>query len=101
MPPGHLRLYVTDSTVLSERAITNARAVLSGELAGQYELEIVDVLEHPEAAEEGRIVVTPTLVRHRPEPVRHLVGDLSDRTVVLASLQLPRVPSNAGKECDA
>jgi circadian clock protein KaiB len=101
MPPGHLRLYVTDNTVLSERAITNVRALLSGELAGQYELEIVDVLEHPEAAEEGRIVVTPTLVRRRPEPVRHLVGDLSDRTVVLASLQLPHEPAGADKESEA
>lgn len=101
MAPGHLRLYVTDNTVLSERAITNVRALLRDELAGQYNLEIVDVLEHPEAADEGRIVVTPTLVRQRPEPVRRLVGDLSDRTVVLASLQLPNLPREPEKESEA
>lgn len=98
MPPGLLLLYVTDTTVLSERAVTNVRALLRDELAGQYDLEVVDVLEHPEAAEEGRIVVTPTLVRRRPEPVRRLVGDLSDRTVVLASLQLPHASCDPDKE---
>ncbi len=87
-PRGRLRLYVTDSTVLSERAIANLSALRDGVLAGQYDLEVIDVLEHPEAAEAGRIVATPTLVRLTPEPVRRLVGDLSDRTVVLASLGL-------------
>ena len=72
--------------MLSVRALENIRALREQELAGLYELEIIDVLEHPEAAEEARIVVTPTLIRVRPEPVRRLVGDLSDRTVMLTSL---------------
>lgn len=102
-PPGRLRLYVTDSTVLSVRAITNLRALRDRELAGQYDLEIVDVLESPEAAESDRVIATPTLVRHRPEPVRRLVGDLSDRTLVLASLALSRESEHAGagEECEA
>jgi circadian clock protein KaiB len=87
-PPGRLRLYVTDSTLLSQRAIANLRSLCDRELAGQYEVEVVDVLEDPDAAEENRIMATPTLIRERPEPARRLVGDLSDRATVLATLVL-------------
>jgi circadian clock protein KaiB len=99
--PGRLRLYVSGGTVLSERAIANLGALRDRELAGQYELEVVDVLENPEAAEDGHLMVTPTLVRERPEPVRRLVGDLSDRTAVLASLALSDARLVASKEPQA
>jgi circadian clock protein KaiB len=85
---GELRLYVTGSTLLSTRAIENIEALISEELRGAYACEVVDVLERPDLAEEDGIFATPTLVRRSPGPVRKLIGDLSDRELVLSSLRL-------------
>lgn len=85
---GQLRLYVTDETSLSQRAILNLEDVREGELLGQYELEIIDVLEDPQAAEEASVIATPTLIRTSPLPVRRLIGDLSDRAKVVSALVL-------------
>lgn len=85
---GELRLYVTGSTLLSTRAIENIEALISEELGGAYTCEIVDVLERPDLAEVDGIFATPTLVRRSPAPVRKLIGDLSDRDLVLSSLRI-------------
>lgn len=85
---GELRLYVTGSTLLSTRAIENIEVLLREELRGVYGCEIVDVLERPDLAEADGIFATPTLVRRSPAPVRKLIGDLSDRDLVLTSLRL-------------
>ena len=85
---GELRLYITGSTLLSTRAIENIEALIQDELGGRYTCEIVDVLERPDLAEEDGIFATPTLVRRSPTPVRKLIGDLSDRDLVLSSLRL-------------
>lgn len=85
---GELRLYVTGSTLLSTRAIENIKGLISEELVGLYAYEIVDVLERPDLADEDGIFATPTLVRRHPPPVRKLIGDLSDRELVLASLRV-------------
>jgi circadian clock protein KaiB len=85
---GELRLYVTGSTLLSTRAIENIEALIREELGGAYACEIVDVLERPDLAEADGIFATPTLVRRVPAPVRKLIGDLSDRDLVLSSLRL-------------
>ena len=74
-----LTLFVTGTTPRSIRAIANLRTFCEAELGGHYELEIVDLFEHPERAQPSNIVVSPTLVRSEPKPVRLLVGDLSDR----------------------
>jgi len=58
------------------------------ELRGQYELVIIDVLEHPELAEKEKIVATPTLVKELPPPLRRIIGDLSDSEKVLLGLNL-------------
>jgi circadian clock protein KaiB len=88
--PKHvLRLYVTGSTLRSTRAIDNLRRVLESELPNSYDLEIVDVYEHPEAAAEHQILAAPTLVKLLPEPVRRIIGDLSDTERVLKGLDLP------------
>ncbi len=92
---GELRLYVTGSTLLSTRAIENIEALIGGELVGAYTYEIVDVLERPDLAEEDGIFATPTLVRRSPRPVRKLIGDLSDRELVLSSLRLGPVALQA------
>ena len=88
--PKHvLRLYVTGSTTRSTRAIENLRHVLETELPNSYDLEVVDVYEHPEAAAEHQILAAPTLIKLQPEPVRRIIGDLSDRQRVLRGLDLP------------
>lgn len=83
-----LRLFVTGRTPQSQRALLNLRGILDSVLHIDYELEVIDVLEYPELAEREKILATPTLVRRVPEPVRKIVGDLSDREKVLSSLEL-------------
>lgn len=98
---GELRLYVTGSTLLSARAIENVQWMIREELGQAYDYEVVDVLERPELAEEDRVFATPALVRRSPRPVRKLIGDLSDRELVLASLRLgypPEALRDAGEE---
>lgn len=85
-----LRLYVTGRTPNSLQAIENLRAICDTELAGRYRVEVIDVLEHPQLAEEEKILATPTLVKELPEPLRKIIGDLSDRDKVLLGLDLAR-----------
>lgn len=88
--PKHvLRLYVTGSTLRSTRAIDNLRRVLESQLPDSYDLEVVDVYQHPEAAAEHQILAAPTLIKLQPEPVRRIIGDLSDTERVIRSLDLP------------
>lgn len=83
-----LRLYITGSTPQSQRAIDNLKLICDAELPGVYEVEVIDVLEHPALAENEKILATPTLVKRLPEPVRKIIGDLSDREKVLLGLDL-------------
>ncbi len=83
-----LRLFVTGTTSRSQRAIANMRKICEETLAGQYDLEIIDVYENPEATRDLQVVATPTLVKVLPEPLRRIIGDLSDREKVLAGLNL-------------
>jgi circadian clock protein KaiB len=89
-----LRLYVTGTTPRSARAIQNIRAICEKKLHGRYDLEVVDIYQHPELAKPEAVVVTPTLVKTLPLPVRKLIGDLSDEQRVLIGLDiLPRKPT--------
>ena len=63
------------------------------DLSGRYELEIIDVLEHPEKAEQDKILATPTLIKQLPPPLRRVIGDLSDSEKVLLGLELRQLPS--------
>ena len=83
-----LKLYVTGRTVRAERAIANLRRLCQEELAGCYELQVIDVIEHPQLAEDERILATPTLIKQLPPPLRRVIGDLSDRDKVLLGLDL-------------
>ena len=87
-PRTLLRLYVVGGTQASERALHGAERLRSA-LDGDAELEVVDLRERPEVAEQERILATPLLVRVSPEPVRRIVGDLSDAERVRWSLGLP------------
>jgi circadian clock protein KaiB len=91
MTKFRLRLYITGRTPQSQRAIDNLRSICEAELSGDYDVEVIDVLEHPSLAENEKILATPTLVKRLPEPVRKIIGDLSDRERVLLGLDLERL----------
>jgi circadian clock protein KaiB len=84
----HLRLYVAGQSPKSVRAVENLRRVCEDHLAGRYTIELVDLLENPQLARGDEIIAVPTLVRKLPEPVRRIIGDLSDTEKVLVGLQL-------------
>jgi circadian clock protein KaiB len=89
-----LRLYVTGTTPRSGRAVKNIRAICEENLAGRYDLEVIDIYQHPELIQSDQVVVTPTLVKKLPAPARRLIGDLSVQDKVLAGLDLvPRPPA--------
>ncbi|MEL6195859.1 MAG: circadian clock protein KaiB [Myxococcota bacterium] len=83
-----LRLYVTGMTGRSQRAIENIQMICKQELDDRFTLEVIDVLEHPQLAEDEKILATPTLVKELPPPLRKLIGDLSDVEKVLLGLDL-------------
>ena len=87
-PHYRLRLFVTGTTPKSARAIQNLRTICEDNLQGRYDLEVIDIYQHPECVKAEQIVVTPTLVKQLPSPVRKLIGDLSDKDRVLAALDI-------------
>lgn len=92
-----LRLYVTGSTPRSVRAIENMRRICEEHLPGRYDLEVIDIYQNPDATREAQIIAAPTLVKMLPEPLRRVIGDLSDHERVLAGLNLaPRPPEPGG-----
>ena len=84
-----LRLFVTGATPRSTRAIANARRILDMHLPGRYELEVIDLLQQPEAIDALMVIAAPTLVKMLPLPLKRLIGDLSDEEKVLLGLGLP------------
>ena len=86
-----LRLYVTGQTINSVKAIHNLKKIFSGELKEMYELQIINVLENPQLAEDEKILATPTLSRVLPLPVKRIIGDLSDKEKVLLGLDIVEV----------
>lgn len=89
-----MTLYVTGSSPRAQVAISNLESICREELAGQYQLEIIDVLEHPQRAEDEKILATPTLIKQLPPPLRRVIGDLSDKQKVLLGLEV-RAQSSA------
>ena len=87
-PRAALTLFITGITPRSLRAIANVRSFCEAELGGDCELEIVDLYEHPERAKPANVIVSPTLVRAQPRPVRLLFGDLSDTSRLAALLKV-------------
>lgn len=88
LPQYLLKLYVTGSNPRADRAVVNLRRICEQELAGQYDLQIIDVLEHPQLAEDEKILATPTLIKQLPPPLRRVIGDLSDTEKVLLGLEV-------------
>jgi circadian clock protein KaiB len=86
-----LRLYVAGSTAKSAAALANLKAVCETHLAGRYTIEVVDLLVNPQLAAGDQILAVPTLVRKFPEPIRKIIGDLSNEERVLVGLDvIPR-----------
>ena len=83
-----LKLYITGRSVRTEKAILALRQICEDELRGQYRLDVIDVLVHPQLAEDEKILATPTLIKEVPEPLRRLIGDLSNKEKVLLGLDL-------------
>ncbi|WP_214073035.1 circadian clock protein KaiB [Mucilaginibacter sp. dw_454] len=83
-----LRLYVAGQTPRSATALRNLKEYCEEHLVGQYSLEVVDLLKNPQLAEGDQILAIPTLVKKVPEPVRKIIGDLSDKEKVLVGLDI-------------
>ena len=83
-----LRLYVAGQSPRSVRALENLRVVCDEHLAGRYRVEVIDLLVNPALARGDEIIAVPTLVRKLPEPIRKIIGDLSDTDEVLVGLQV-------------
>ena len=83
-----LRLYVAGQTPRAVQAFTNLTRICEEHLAGIYRIEVIDLLTTPQLAQGDQIVAVPTLVRKLPEPVRKIIGDLSNTGKVLVGLDL-------------
>lgn len=92
-PSSHyvLRLYVTGSTSHSNRAISNIRKICEEHLEGRYDLEVVDISQHPSLAEGEQIIAAPTLIKKLPLPLRRFIGDMSQTDRILLGLDLRTV----------
>jgi circadian clock protein KaiB len=83
-----LRLYVAGQSPKSLHALANLTSLCEEHLAGRYEIEIIDLVEHPTLARSDDILAIPTLVRRLPAPLRKIIGDLSNTERVLVGLRL-------------
>lgn len=83
-----LRLYVAGQTPKAVRAFENLRKICEEHLAGRYTIEVVDLLENPQLGRGDQILALPTLVRRLPEPIKKIIGDLSNTERVLVGLDL-------------
>jgi circadian clock protein KaiB len=88
-----LRLYVAGQTPKAMTAFSNLKKICEEHLAGKYRIEVIDLLENPQLARGDQIVALPTLVRKLPEPMRKIIGDLSNTERVLVGLDLRPVHS--------
>ena len=86
-----LRLYVAGQTPRSIAALSNLKRLCEECVQGDYKLEIIDLLKHPKLASGDQILAVPTLVRRLPQPMRKIIGDLSDRQKLLIGLDLQEI----------
>lgn len=86
-----LKLFVTGMSISSIKAIENLKVICKEDLKeNEYTLEIIDIYKNPEAAWTNDIIACPTLLKEQPEPVKKIIGDLSDRSKVLKGLEYVR-----------
>ena len=95
-----LRLYVAGQTPRSLTAFENLQRICETHLKGHYRIEVIDLVEHPHLSKGDQILAIPTLVRKLPQPMRKIIGDLSDTESVLVGLDLipsPRLISTTAR----
>ena len=90
-----LRLYVAGQTPRSMAALTNLKALCEQHLAGQYTIEVIDLLKNPQLAKDDQIFAIPTLVRKLPEPLKRIIGDLSNVEKFLVGMDLRKTAATA------
>ncbi len=93
-----LRLYIVGASPRSERAISNIRKICEAHLDGRYDLDVVDLSEHPVQARDKQIFAAPTLIKMSPLPVRRFIGEMSQTDRLLLGLDIPNA---AGQESSA
>jgi circadian clock protein KaiB len=91
-----LRLYVAGQSPKSLTAFANLKKICEEHLQGRYSIEVIDLVQQPQLAAGDQIVAIPTLVRKLPEPLRRIVGDLSNTEKTLVGLQLRPKPGETG-----
>lgn len=84
-----LQLYITGTSRRSVMALTNLKKICKEYLGDHYELEVIDLFQHPELAKDQQIIAAPTLIKKFPLPFRRIIGDMSDKEKVLKGLDLP------------
>ena len=87
-PAYVLRLYIAGLTPRSTLAIQNIRKICEEHLKGRYDLQVVDIYQHPTLAEGEQIIAAPTLIKKLPLPLRRFIGDMSDTEKILVGLDL-------------
>jgi circadian clock protein KaiB len=92
MKEWSLRLYVAGQTPRSVAALRNLERLCENHLAGRYSIEVIDLLQNPKLAAGDQILAVPTLVRKLPEPIKKIIGNLSDEDKVLVGLDLKSRP---------
>lgn len=83
-----LRLYITGTTPQSQRALSNIKRICDEHMAGAFQLEVIDIYQSPQLAKDEQIIAAPTLVKVLPNPLRRLIGDLSNEERVLIGLDV-------------
>ena len=83
-----LRLYVAGQTPKSLAAIANLRNICEDNLKGMYQIEVIDLMKTPQLAKGDQIIAVPTLVRKLPQPIKKIIGDLSNEEKVLVGLDI-------------
>lgn len=89
----HLKLYIAGHSLLSRQAVSNLNQICQTQFGGNYDIEIIDVIQEPQQAELAKITATPTLVKDYPPPLKRLIGDFSQTELVISELTLePKLP---------
>jgi circadian clock protein KaiB len=86
-----LRLYVAGQTPRSLTAFANLKRICEEHLAGRYQIEVIDLFKQPELAQVDQIIALPTLVRKLPEPIKRIVGDLSNSERIVVGMNLEKL----------
>ena len=96
-----LRLYVAGQTPKSLAAFSNLKKICEEHLKCQYKIEVIDLIKNPALAKGDQILALPTLIRKLPEPVRKIIGDLSNTEKVLVGLNIVPIAADSGKPVEA